>query len=49
LVENSSQEDETDYLFRSPANKRQLLDALDNARKGNVMSVDLDEYEKNFL
>ncbi|MGK7934150.1 MAG: hypothetical protein AB4041_22355 [Microcystaceae cyanobacterium] len=49
LVENSSQEDETDYLFRSPANKKQLLDALDNVRKGNIMSVNLDEYEKNFL
>jgi len=41
--------DETDYLLRSNANKKQLLDALENVKQGRVITVDLDEYEKNYL
>ncbi len=49
LVESSDDEDETEYLLRSPANKKHLLDALENVKQGQVISVDLDEYEKSHL
>lgn len=49
LVESSPEKDETDYLLSSPANKKQLLEALENAKQGRIISVDLDEYEKSFL
>ncbi|MEA5509729.1 hypothetical protein VB715_08125 [Crocosphaera sp. UHCC 0190] len=49
LVESLTEEDETDYLLRSQANKKQLLDALENVKQGQVISVDLHEYEKSFL
>ena len=40
--------DETDYFLRSNANKKQLLEALENVKQGRVVAVDLDEYEKNY-
>ena len=40
--------DETDYLLRSNANKKQLLEALENVKQGRIVAVDLDEYEKNY-
>lgn len=49
LVESSDEEDETEYLLRSQANKKHLLDALENVKQGQVISVDLDEYEKSYL
>ncbi|MDJ0660759.1 MAG: hypothetical protein QNJ42_14910 [Crocosphaera sp.] len=49
LVESLEEEDETDYLLRSQANKKQLLEALENVKQGKVVAVDLDEYENNFL
>lgn len=49
LVEADPEEDETDYLLRSNANKKHLLDALANVKQGRIVAVDLDEYEKNHL
>jgi antitoxin YefM len=46
LIE-SPEEDETAYLLKSEANKKHLLKALDNVNKGNLIYVDLDEYEKS--
>ncbi len=39
-------EDETTYLLKSEANKKHLLKALENVSQGNLIYVDLDEYEK---
>ena len=49
LVESLEEDDETDYWLRSQANKKQLLEALENVKQGKVVTVDLDEYENNFL
>lgn len=49
LVESANEEDETEYLFSSQANKEHLLDALENVKQGQVISVDLDEYEKSYF
>jgi antitoxin YefM len=40
-------EDETTYLLSSEANKNRLLNAMENVEKGNMIYVDVDEYEKN--
>lgn len=40
-------EDETTYLLKSKANKTRLLKAMENVDKGNLIYVDLDEYEKS--
>jgi antitoxin YefM len=48
LVDSSIQEeDETTYLLKSEANKKRLLKAVENVDKGNLIYVDLDEYEKS--
>jgi antitoxin YefM len=49
LVEQETEEDETTYLLKSEANKKHLLQALENVNKGNLIYVDLDEYEKNSI
>ncbi|WP_427161440.1 hypothetical protein ACQFX9_07665 [Aliinostoc sp. HNIBRCY26] len=49
LVEQPTEEDETTYLLKSEANKKHLLKALENVEKGNLIYVDLDEYEKNSI
>ena len=49
LVEPPPEEDETTYLMKSEANKKHLLKALENAEKGNLIYVDLDEYEKSCI
>ncbi|MEH2438406.1 MAG: hypothetical protein V7K25_30115 [Nostoc sp.] len=49
LVETPVQEDETTYLLKSETNKKYLLKALENVEKGNLIYVDLDEYEKSCL
>ncbi|BAY14676.1 hypothetical protein NIES21_04340 [Anabaenopsis circularis NIES-21] len=49
LVEKPTEEDETTYLLKSEANKKHLLRALENVAQGNLIYVDLDEYEKNSL
>lgn len=49
LVESPIEEDETTYLMKSEANKKHLLTALENVKKGNLIHVDLDEYEKSCL
>lgn len=46
LVEPSTEEDETTYLLKSEANKKHLLKALENVEQGNLIYVNLDEYEK---
>ncbi len=48
LVEEP-EEDETDYLLKSNANRKQLLEALENVKQGKIISVNLDEYEKSSL
>ena len=40
-------EDETTYLLKSKSNKEHLLKAIENVEKGNLIYVDLDEYEKS--
>ncbi len=35
-------EDETAYLLRDPANRRRLMDAIENVRQGRIQPVDLD-------
>jgi antitoxin YefM len=45
LVEPSAEEDETTYLLKSEANKKQLMRALDNVKQENLIFVDLDDYE----
>ncbi|MEH1842543.1 MAG: hypothetical protein V7L20_28385 [Nostoc sp.] len=42
-------EDETTYLLKSQTNKKHLFKALENVEKGNLVYVDLDEYEKSCL
>ncbi|AFY50726.1 hypothetical protein Nos7524_5001 [Nostoc sp. PCC 7524] len=49
LVEQETEEDETTYLLKSEANKKHLLQALENVNKGNLIYVELDEYEKNSI
>ncbi len=49
LVETHTEEDETTYLLKSEANKQHLLKALENVKKGNLIYVDLEEYEKNCI
>ncbi|GBF80242.1 hypothetical protein [Aphanothece sacrum] len=45
LVESQNEEDETTYLLKSEANKKQLIKALENANQGNLIEIDLDEYD----
>ena len=47
LVESPNKEDETTYLMKSQANKQRLLKAVENVETGNLIYVDLDEYEKS--
>lgn len=49
LVEPTTEEDETTYLLKSEANKNYLLQGIENVKKGNLIYVDLDEYEKNSI
>ncbi len=49
LVETPVEEDETTYLLKSETNKKHLLKALENVEEGNLIYVDLDEYEKSCL
>ncbi|MDZ8223988.1 hypothetical protein [Nostoc sp. ChiVER01] len=49
LVETTIEEDETTYLLKSKTNKKHLLKALENVEEGNLIYVDLDEYEKSCL
>ncbi|MGL6343289.1 MAG: hypothetical protein ACRC80_29645 [Waterburya sp.] len=49
LVETTTEEDETTYLLKSEANKKHLLQGIENVKKGNLIYVDLDEYEKNSI
>ncbi|MFM9159782.1 MAG: hypothetical protein ACKOPK_18170 [Dolichospermum sp.] len=49
LVESPIEEDETTYLLKSEANKQNLLKAMENVDKGNLIYVDLDEYEKSSI
>ncbi len=49
IVEPPTEEDETTYLLKSEANKKHLLKAIENVRQGNLIYVDLDEYEKGHI
>jgi len=50
IVNNSTEiEDETTYLLKSEANKKQLLESIENVRQGKIVSINLEDYEKNYL
>ncbi|MBW4598077.1 MAG: hypothetical protein KME29_00285 [Calothrix sp. FI2-JRJ7] len=49
LFEKKIEEDATTYLFKSEANKARLLKAIENVEKGNLIYVDLDEFEKKYF
>ncbi|MBW8050336.1 MAG: hypothetical protein FVQ77_08365 [Cytophagales bacterium] len=36
--------DETEYLLRSPANRKMLLESLENVKKGKLIKVDIKKY-----
>ena len=38
------EQDETEYLLSSPANRRMLEKSIKNAEKGNLIEVDIDKY-----
>jgi len=43
---DQSEEDETEYLLKSPANRDRLLKAIENvARKHHLVSVDLEDMQ----
>ena len=43
---SQSEEDETTYLLKSPANRERLLKAIENvAQKQDLIAVDLDELQ----
>ncbi|WP_017293393.1 hypothetical protein [Geminocystis herdmanii] len=42
-------EDETTYLLKSEANKKQLLESMENVKQGKIVSINLEDYEKNNL
>lgn len=49
LVDPTVEEDETAYLLKSEANKKHLVRAIENVKQGNLIYIDIDEYEKNSL
>ena len=49
LVDSTIEEDETAYLLKSEANKKHLIQALENVKKGKLIYLDIDEYEKSRL
>ncbi len=38
-----AEQDETDYLLRDPANKARLLEAIDNVKKGGLVTAHLND------
>jgi antitoxin YefM len=37
------------HVLKSKANKEHLLKAMENVEKGNLVDVDLDEYQKSSI
>ncbi|AEI50398.1 hypothetical protein [Runella slithyformis] len=46
VLEDESDEDETTYLLKSEANRTRLMQSLENARQGNTIMPDLEEFRK---
>lgn len=38
-----AEQDETDYLLSDPVNKTRLLEAIDNVKKGELVTADLND------
>jgi hypothetical protein len=48
-ISKSQKMDTTDYLFSSQANKKRLLQAIENADKGeNLTEISFDDLKKQF-
>lgn len=46
VLEDESDEDETTYLLKSEANRVRLMQSLENARQGNTIMPNLEEFRK---
>jgi len=42
----TEEQDETEYLLSSPANRKMLEESLENVKKGKLIEVDIDQYLK---
>jgi len=42
----TEEQDETEYLLQSDANRKMLEESLENVKKGKLIEVDIDQYLK---